>query len=109
MGIWREVKVKTCGNVAVSHSTVRSRVSTSLDEAWLTIATELWNLSDQPVEGIICGTADGQDFECPITLKASEKCRYTLPKELHISQPACGGVITWVSPNSATCTWSLSK
>lgn len=87
MGIWREVKVKTCGNVAVSHSTVRSRVSTSLDEAWLTIATELWNLSDQPVEGIICGTADGQDFECPITLKASEKCRYTLPKELHISQP----------------------
>ena len=46
MGIWREVRVKTCGPVSVAHSAVRSRVNTeTLDEAWLTIATELTNHS----------------------------------------------------------------
>ena len=51
MGIFREVRIKTCGNVAVSHSAVRSRVNTeTLGEAWLTVSTELRNLSDKPVE-----------------------------------------------------------
>ena len=70
MGIYREVKVKTCGNVVVSHSAVRSRVNTeTLDEAWLTVATELRNLSDQPVEGVVKGTADGQAFCFPVTYR----------------------------------------
>ena len=50
MGIWREVRIKTCGAVSVAHSAVRSRVNTkTLDEAWLTIATELTNHSEKPV------------------------------------------------------------
>lgn len=65
MGIFREVRVKTCGNVAVSHSAVRSKVKETLDEAWLTVATELRNLSDKPVEGEIRGTADGHPFSYP--------------------------------------------
>ena len=88
MGIYREVWVKTCGNVAVSHSAVRSRVNTeTLDEAWLTIATELKNLSDQPVEGVVKGTAEGQPFSCPVTLAAGEKRRFTLPSEINIAHP----------------------
>ena len=88
MGIYREVRVKTCGNVAVSHSAVRSRVNTeTLDEAWLTVVTELKNLSDQSVEGIVKGSADGQPFSCPVTLAAGENRRFTLPTEIHIDHP----------------------
>ena len=88
MGIYREGRVKTCGNVAVSHSAVRSRVNTeTLDEAWLTVVTELKNLSDQTVEGVVKGTADGQPFSCPVTLAAGEKRRFTLPSEIHIDHP----------------------
>jgi exo-1,4-beta-D-glucosaminidase len=88
MGIYREVRVKTCGNVTVSHSAVRSKVNTeTLDEAWLTVVTELKNLSDQSVEGVVKGTADGQAFSCPVTLAAGEKRRFTLPTEIHIDHP----------------------
>lgn len=88
MGIYREVRVKTCGNVALSHSAVRSKVNTeTLDEAWLTVATELRNLSDQPVEGIVRGTADGHAFSCPVTLAAGERKRFVLPSEIHIEHP----------------------
>ena len=88
MGIYREVRVKTCGNVALSHSAVRSKVNTeTLKEAWLTVATELRNLSDQPVEGVVKGTADGQAFSYPVTLAAGETVRFTAPEEIHIDQP----------------------
>ena len=88
MGIFREVRVKACGNVVVSHSAVRSRVNTeTLDEAWLTVATELKNLSDKPVEGFLQGTADGHKFSYPVTLAAGEKKRFTSPEEIHVQNP----------------------
>ena len=88
MGIFREVKLKTCGSVALSHSAVRSKVNTeTLDEAWLTIATELRNLTDKPVEGVIQGTADGHSFSCPIRLDAGEVRRFTLPSVIHVNHP----------------------
>ena len=88
MGIYREVRVKTCGNVALSHSAVRSRINTkTLNEAWLTIATELRNLSDKPIEGCVQGTADGQSFSYPVKLAPGEKKRFTSPAEIHISNP----------------------
>ena len=88
MGIYREVRVKTCGNVAISHSAVRSRVNTeTLNEAWLTVATELKNLSDEPVTGTLQGTADGQPFSCEVTLDAGEHRRFVLPEEIHIDHP----------------------
>jgi len=88
MGIFREVRVKTCGNVALSHSAVRSRVNTeTLDEAWLTVSTELRNLTDHPVEGVVKGSADGHAFSCPVSVEAGEKRRFVLPAEIHIEHP----------------------
>lgn len=88
MGIFREVHVKTCGPVALSHSAVRSRVNTqTLNEAWLTIATELHNLSDKPVEGIVQGTADRQQFSYRVSLAPGEKKRFVSPTEIHIINP----------------------
>ena len=88
MGIFREVRVKTCGSVALSHSAVRSKVNTeTLDEAWLTIATELRNLTDKPVEGVVQGTADGHPFRSSIRLDAGEVRRVTLPSVIHVDHP----------------------
>ena len=87
MGIFREVRVKTCGSVAVSHSAVRSRVSEGLDIAWLTVSTELKNLSDQPVSGIVRGMADGHPFESAVTLVVGEKLRFNLPEEIRVDKP----------------------
>ena len=88
MGIWREVRIKTCGAVSVAHSAVRSRVNTqTLDEAWLTIATELTNHSGKPVSGQVTGTIEGQTFAYPVTLNPYEKRSITLPSEIHIAHP----------------------
>lgn len=88
MGIFREVSIKNCGNVAVSHPAVRSRVNAeTLDEAWLTVAAELKNLSDKPVEGTLQGAADGHKFSYPVTLAAGEKKRFTGSEEIHIDHP----------------------
>ena len=88
MGIWREVRIKTCGSVSVAHSAVRSRVNTqTLDEAWLTIATELTNYSEKTVSGQVTGTIEGQTFAYPITLNPHEKRSIALPSEIHITHP----------------------
>ena len=88
MGIWREVRVKTCGPVSVAHSAVRSRVNTkTLDEAWLTVATELTNNSDKSVSGLVTGTIENRNFAYPVTLKAHEKRGIVLPSEIHLEHP----------------------
>ena len=88
MGIFREVRIKTCGNVAVSHSAVRSRVNTeTLKEAWITITTELKNLSDKPVKGTLKGIADESKFSYPVELAAGETLRFVAPEEIHIDNP----------------------
>lgn len=88
MGIFREVSIKTCRNVMVTHSAVRSRVNAqSLDEAWLTIATKLTNHSNKPVTGVVRGTIDDKTFECPVTLPAGEQRLFTLPSEVYVAHP----------------------
>ncbi len=88
MGIFREVRIKTCGNVAISHSAVRSRVNTeTLKEAWITITTELKNLSDKPIKGTLKGIADESKFSYPVELAAGETLRFIAPEEIHIKNP----------------------
>lgn len=88
MGLFREVKVKTCGDVSVCHSSVRSRVNTeTLREAWLTIDAELTNHSDRPVEGMLRGTFDGRQLETPVTLAPHERRLVTLAADAHIVNP----------------------
>jgi len=74
MGIFREVRVLTTGEVAMNHSVVKSKVNTeTLDEAWLTVETELSNLSGTEMTGELKGTIEGQSFCFPVTLAAGEK------------------------------------
>ena len=88
MGLFREVKVKTCGDVAISHSSVRSRVNTeTLQEAWLTIDAELTNLTDKTVKGVLRGTFDGRQLTTPVTLAPHERRMVTLAADAHIDKP----------------------
>lgn len=74
MGIFREVRVVANNEVAMEHSAVRSEVNTeTLDEAWLTVETELTNMADKAVKGELKGTLEGKAFSIPVSLEAREK------------------------------------
>lgn len=74
MGIFREVRVSTSGEVVMNHPAVKSKVNTeTLDEAWLTVETELANLSGAEVKGELRGAIEGQRFCIPVTLAANER------------------------------------
>ncbi len=88
MGIFREVRVKTCGAVSVAHTAVRSRVNAeTLDEAWLTVATELTNHSNKAVTGMIKGTVEGEVFSYRCTVPARQTRSITLPTEILVKHP----------------------
>ncbi len=88
MGIFREVSIKTCGKVSVAHSSVRSRVETStLKKAWLTIDSELTNLTDETVKGTLRGRVDGETFTCPVTLLPNERRMVRLASDVCKENP----------------------
>jgi exo-1,4-beta-D-glucosaminidase len=74
MGLWREVKLKSSGPVAIRHPFVRSKVDVQAgNEATLTISVELLNHSDQPVSGTVTGTIEAISLSQTYALKAKEK------------------------------------
>ena len=74
MGIFREVRVLLNNDVAIQHAMVQSKVNTkTLDEAWLTVETQLNNMSGQPIKGYLEGRMEGQTFSIPVALGAKEK------------------------------------
>ena len=88
MGLFREVSVKTCGDVSVSHSSVRSRVNVkTLQEAWLTIDAELTNHTGKQVEGVLRGTFDGRQLTTSVTLAPHERRMVTLAEDAHVEKP----------------------
>lgn len=92
MGIFREVRVATNNEVAMNHSAVHSKVNTeTLDEAWLTVETELTNMSDKAVNGELKGTLEGQAFSIPVSLEAKETRVVKVTSEqidiLHLKNP----------------------
>ena len=92
MGIFREVRLATNNEVAMEHSAVHSKVNTeTLDEAWLTVETELSNKSDKAVSGELKGTFEGKTFSIPVSLAANETCVVKVTSEqadvLHLKNP----------------------
>ncbi len=73
MGILRPVSVKRSGAVVLSHPYVKTLLNLStLDEAWLTVETDVRNLSSQPCSGHLTGELEGKRFSVPYTLKPRE-------------------------------------
>ena len=99
MGLFREVMVKTCGDVSISHSSVRSRVNTeTLEEAWLTIDAELTNHTGETVKGMLCGTFDGRQLTAPVTLAPHERRLVALAADVHYENPRLWWCHTLGSP-----------
>lgn len=73
MGIFREVRVVMNDEVSMENSAVHSKVNTeTLDEAWLTVETQLTNESEQAVKGQLIGTLEGKTFSIPVSLAVGE-------------------------------------
>lgn len=92
MGIFREVRVMMNDAVAMDHSVVHSKVKTeTLDEAWLTVETELTNMSDKGVNGELKGVLEGKSFTIPVSLEANETRIVKVTSEqtdiLHLKNP----------------------
>lgn len=84
MGIFREVHIALNNEVSINYTAIRSKVNLkTLDEAWLTVETELTNYSDKQVTGVLTGKLEGKTFNIPITLQPKENVsrRY-----LHLKQ-----------------------
>lgn len=92
MGIFREVYTTVTGSVAMAHTAVRTKVNTqTLDEAWLTVETQLTNHSAEAVDGKLVGFIEERVFSLPVSLKPGEtkivKVTPEQAKELHLTNP----------------------
>jgi exo-1,4-beta-D-glucosaminidase len=93
MGIWRDVRVKTINNVQIKNSFVRSKVNTqTLNEAWLTVGTQLRNFSNRNLEGILKLKLGDSQMEYSVNLKSGETKEVVLTsnelKALHLIKPS---------------------
>ncbi|SHF88976.1 exo-1,4-beta-D-glucosaminidase [Dysgonomonas macrotermitis] len=92
MGIFREVTLKITGSAKLNNTYVHTKVNTqTLDEAWVTVETEVENLTDAPVNGELKGKIESISFTYPVSLQPNEKKKIVLTseqvKDLHIKQP----------------------
>ncbi|MCL1937940.1 MAG: glycoside hydrolase family 2 [Candidatus Azobacteroides sp.] len=93
MGIFREVFIRITEEVSLKNTVVRSDLNTeTLQEAWLTIETELVNHSNKIIHGHLIGTIENnRSFTYPVTLQPNETKQIRLDSTnspaLHLSNP----------------------
>ena len=92
MGIWRPVSVKRSGAVVISHPFVKTRLNLrTLDEAWLTVETDIRNLSGQVYNGQLKCELEGKHFSVPYSLKPYETKTVRISADdtpvLHVRNP----------------------
>ncbi len=82
MGIWRNVELKATGAVSVFNTFVRSKINLkTLEEAGLTISTEIKNHSDKNKYLTLKGKIENIDFKKTILLKPFEQKKITFNPE----------------------------
>jgi exo-1,4-beta-D-glucosaminidase len=72
MGIWKEVFLTSSGSVAVRNSFVGSKLDPEYKTAELTITTELRNVSNEPVKGVLRAGVEGIELQEPVELSGGE-------------------------------------
>ncbi len=72
MGIWKEVFLRSSGDVAVRNPFVATKLDAEYKTAELTISGELRNASHDPVKGVLHAEVDGIEVQQPLELKAGE-------------------------------------
>ncbi len=82
MGIWREVRIKRTHNVSMNNTFVHSDLNVeTLDEATLTVSTELTNNTKKPVTGVVKGRIEELNFSKEYTLAAGETKKVVITAE----------------------------
>jgi exo-1,4-beta-D-glucosaminidase len=72
MGIWKEVFLRSSGDVAVRNPFVASKLDAEYKTAKLTISGELRNVSNEPVKGVLRAEVDGVELQQPVELSGGE-------------------------------------
>src|SRR6266850_478283 len=72
MGIWKEVFLRSSGDVTVRNPFVASKLDAEYKTAELTISGEVRNVSDQPVKGVLRAEVDGIELQQTVELSGGE-------------------------------------
>jgi exo-1,4-beta-D-glucosaminidase len=72
MGIWKEVFLRTSGDVSVRDPFVATKLDAQYKTATLTVSADLRNTANHAVKGIFRGDIDGISLEKPVELGAGE-------------------------------------
>ena len=76
MGLWAEVSVTDSGPIALRYPHVITKLDVpSLGNAYLTVTTEVWNATDQPVQGVASGMIGEIQMSQPVSLAPREHRR----------------------------------
>lgn len=102
MGILRDVTLTVADRTMITHTAVASTVNTkTLSEADLTVKTMLTNVTDEELQGYLCGKYESGSFRVPVTLKPHEQRAVSLDASqlpaLHVERPRlwwCAGMGT---------------
>jgi len=70
MGLWRDVWIAATGPVAIRYPSVTTHLSPG--RAQLTVRAELHNASAAPIDGVLKGRIESQEFSQPVRLAAHE-------------------------------------
>ncbi len=72
MGIWKEVFLRSSGDVAVRNPFVATKLDAEYKTAELTISGEVRNVSNEPVKGVLRAEVDGIELQQPVELNGGE-------------------------------------
>jgi len=72
MGIWKEVFLRSSGDVAVRNPFVATKLDAEYETAELTISGEVRNASNEQVKGLLRAEVDGIELRQPVELSAGE-------------------------------------
>ena len=72
MGIWKEVFLRSSGDVTVRNPFVVTKLDSEYKTAELTISGEVRNVSNQPAKGVLHADVEGIELQQPVELKAGE-------------------------------------
>jgi exo-1,4-beta-D-glucosaminidase len=84
MGIWREVRLRTTGNVVIDNPFVVTKLDLgTFKEARLTVSADLENVSPRKVSGTLEGVMGSHRFSQQVALEPRETKRIVLTPEAH--------------------------
>jgi exo-1,4-beta-D-glucosaminidase len=72
MGIWKEVFLRSSGDVALRNPFVSAKLDSEYKNAALTISADLRNASNHDVSGVLRAEVEGRQVSQPVSLKAGE-------------------------------------